>query len=98
MTARLTQLPATPTAVRLTRLFHPAWTRELFFLRDVPADYEKSPFVQLTYANEGDRALEYQNLVVKDLAKKAFDWDHRQLTPTPTYMQDLVTHDPEAAY
>eukprot|EP00971_Amphidinium_carterae_P069089 1367523-Amphidinium_carterae.1 len=98
MTARLTQLPAAPSEVRLIQLFHPAWVRTLHFLRDLPEDYEKSPFVQLTYANDGDRALEYQHLVVKELAKKAFDWDHRQVIPTPTYMQELVTHGPEASY
>eukprot|EP00971_Amphidinium_carterae_P322298 6405760-Amphidinium_carterae.1 len=76
MTARLTQLPASPSDVRNINLFHPGWTRDLHFLRDIPADYEKSPFVQLTYANDGDRALEYQHLVVKELARKAFDWDH----------------------
>eukprot|EP00971_Amphidinium_carterae_P158225 3136447-Amphidinium_carterae.1 len=54
MTARLTQLPSAPSEVRTIRLFHPAWTRTLHFLRDLPADYEKSPFVQLTYANDGD--------------------------------------------
>eukprot|EP00971_Amphidinium_carterae_P034531 679754-Amphidinium_carterae.1 len=98
MTARLNQLPASPSEVRMIRLFHPAWTRDLYFLRDIPADYERSPFVQLSYANDGDRALEYQHLVVKELARKAFDWDHRQVIPTPTYMQDLVTHHPEASY
>eukprot|EP00971_Amphidinium_carterae_P344668 6485196-Amphidinium_carterae.2 len=98
MTARLTQLPATPSAVRMIQLFHPAWTRELTFLRDIPPDFEKSPFVQLTYASENDRALEYQHLVVKELARKAFDWDHRHVIPSPTYMQDLVTYDPEASY
>eukprot|EP00971_Amphidinium_carterae_P006277 123648-Amphidinium_carterae.1 len=98
MTARLTQLPSAPSDVRLIRLFHPAWTKDLHFLRDLPADYEKSPFVQLTYANDGDRALDYQHLVIKDLARKAFDWDHRQVVPTPTYMQDLVTYHQEAAY
>eukprot|EP00971_Amphidinium_carterae_P168774 3343895-Amphidinium_carterae.1 len=78
MTARLTQLPAAPSEVRLIRLFHSGWTRTLHFLRDLPADYERSPFVRLTYANDGDRALEYQHLVVRELARKAFDWDHRQ--------------------
>eukprot|EP00971_Amphidinium_carterae_P289377 5745478-Amphidinium_carterae.1 len=98
MTARLNQLPASPSEVRTTQLFHPGWTRDLHYLRNIPADYERSPFVQLTYANEGDRALEYQHLVVKELARKAFNWDHRQLIPSPTYMQDLVTHDQDAAY
>eukprot|EP00971_Amphidinium_carterae_P332990 6467446-Amphidinium_carterae.2 len=98
ITARPSQLPARPSEIRQLQLFHPAWTRGLTFLRDIPPDYEKSTFVQLTYASENDRALEYQHLVVKELARKAFNWDHRHVIPTPTYMQDLVTYDPEAAY
>eukprot|EP00971_Amphidinium_carterae_P148650 2947306-Amphidinium_carterae.1 len=47
MTSRLTQLPAAPSEVRMIQLFHSAWTRDLHFLRDIPADYERSPFVQL---------------------------------------------------
>eukprot|EP00971_Amphidinium_carterae_P143468 2842512-Amphidinium_carterae.4 len=42
---------------------------------DSPRNYQRSPFVQLTYASEFDRALEYQPLVVRELAQKGYEYD-----------------------
>eukprot|EP00971_Amphidinium_carterae_P223942 4443714-Amphidinium_carterae.1 len=98
ITALLARLPTRSNAIKATELFSETWTRNLSFLKDLAPNYEKNPFVQLTYASEMDRALEHQPLVVRELASKAFMWDNRQVPPTPTYMQDLVTSDPNDAY
>eukprot|EP00971_Amphidinium_carterae_P148917 2952428-Amphidinium_carterae.1 len=98
ITTLLARLPTLSQSITATELFSDEWTRGLSFLKNIPLSYEKTPFVQLTYASDVDRALEYQPLVVRELARKAFIWDNRQVPPTPTYMQDLVTHDPNDAY
>eukprot|EP00971_Amphidinium_carterae_P301151 5983323-Amphidinium_carterae.1 len=62
-------------------------------LRDFPTNYQKSPFVQLTYASEFDRALEYQPLVARELAQQGYIYDLNMTVPEPTLMHDLSQDD-----
>eukprot|EP00971_Amphidinium_carterae_P182091 3613786-Amphidinium_carterae.2 len=67
-------------------------------LGNFPRNCQKSPFVQLTYASDVDRALEYQPMVVRELARKAIIYDINKVVPQPTYMQDLVRPETSEGY
>eukprot|EP00971_Amphidinium_carterae_P317126 6304181-Amphidinium_carterae.4 len=62
-------------------------------LMNFPTDYQKSPFVLLTYASEFDRALEYQPLVVREIAHKASLYDLNLGVPEPILMHEVVRPD-----
>eukprot|EP00971_Amphidinium_carterae_P208447 4135756-Amphidinium_carterae.3 len=81
----ITQLFALLPAANATDVFAPEVTNAPHF-RDLPRDYKRSAFVELSYAAEADRALEYQPLV------------NQECVPTPTYMQDLVCPENSEGY
>eukprot|EP00971_Amphidinium_carterae_P307261 6106172-Amphidinium_carterae.1 len=65
-------------------------------LKDFPSNHQR--IVELTYACENDQALEYQPLVVKDLAQKGYEYDVNLAIPEPTLMRDLVTPENSEGY
>eukprot|EP00971_Amphidinium_carterae_P037805 743335-Amphidinium_carterae.1 len=67
-------------------------------LRDFPRNYQRMPFVELTYACGNDQALEYQPLVAKDLARKGYEYDINSAVPEPTLMKDLVSPENSEGY
>eukprot|EP00971_Amphidinium_carterae_P274290 5443276-Amphidinium_carterae.7 len=66
---------------------------DLECLQNSPENYERSPFVTLTYANEFDQALEFQPLVVKGIARKAAMYDMHMGVPHPILMHEVVRPD-----
>eukprot|EP00971_Amphidinium_carterae_P076056 1502469-Amphidinium_carterae.3 len=56
------------------------------------------PFVELTYACENDQPLEYQPLVVKDLAQKGYEYDVNLAIPEPTLMKEFVSPENSEGY
>eukprot|EP00971_Amphidinium_carterae_P214325 4253611-Amphidinium_carterae.1 len=60
-------------------------------LKNFPSPCPRSAFVTLTNASEFDQALEYQPLVVKEIARRAAMFDsHMVEVPEPVLLQDVV--------
>eukprot|EP00971_Amphidinium_carterae_P282800 5614583-Amphidinium_carterae.1 len=62
---------------------------------DFPENMTRSPFLELTNACPEDQALAYQPAVMKELAKKAYLFDHTFTLPQSTLLAEVVTPEVE---
>eukprot|EP00971_Amphidinium_carterae_P265224 5261080-Amphidinium_carterae.1 len=68
---------------------------ETFQRLDFPEDMTRSPFLELTNACPEDQALAYQSAVMKELAKKAYLFDHNCTPPKSTLLAGVVIPETE---
>eukprot|EP00971_Amphidinium_carterae_P032625 642813-Amphidinium_carterae.1 len=87
-------LPSPDNDLDLFGSFHNGGITDYPCLYRLPNPCPRSAFIALSYACEKDQALEYQALVVRELARKAAMFDtHMVAIPEPVCLEDVVQPD-----
>eukprot|EP00971_Amphidinium_carterae_P334700 6470133-Amphidinium_carterae.1 len=87
-------LPSPDNAVDLFASYQHGGITDYACLENFPTPCPRSPCVTLLNASDEDQALEYQALVVNEIARRAAMFDaHMVGVPAPVRLQDVVQPD-----